>query len=283
MDIFLNSKTIQKVFLLSSRLNSDNVIKLAENKKLINKLMIYVVIDKLKDCECNEETINLMYNLINKLYNNDNLDFFKQIFDEFAYNKLFNYAFGYFLSKLNNKNIENILNNCFEIKKTNPSICKRKLLDVFEENVDENKLSFFLSIFYEKWCSFIKNTINDTLALDSKLLITNYDDYVLRYYCYCCSNEIIIRDLKFLFLELKNLDSKWFHSKLSYNDYFFVCLTQIIILSYAYEYKKLNDYGIKDLFIQFKENKIVYQKFSLNKLDVYIDDLDFRFNNIIIN
>lgn len=277
MDLFLNSKSIQKVFLLIYNLTDYEVITLAKNEGLVNKWMIYAVIDKLNTCESNQENIQLMSNLINKSYNLD-FDFFNQIVNEFNYKELFNYSLGYFLSKLNNEDIEHILINCFEIRIGSYSECKRKLLDEFSENVDEDKLSFFLKVFYKKWCLFIKNNMND-LALNYKLVITNYEDYVLRYYCYCCSDNQIIDELNYLFNKLKNLDSKWFYSEISYINYFFVCLTRIWILSYAYNYKKLDNDIIKELFFQFKENKIFYQRFYLNKLDDCLDKLE---SNLII-
>lgn len=274
-NLVLNSNTIQKVFYLIKNLNQNEIRILAENNNLTNKWMIYGVMKKyLGIKEFDNEDINNILILINRVYYFHGLNGLNQFIKEFNNKELFVTSFAYFLPKISEEELKKVLDNNLEFNIYDfKHDIKKIFLNIYEDNVNIIKLKKFLDFVYRKWSLFLKEDVFDEKYLIN-LILTDYADFIVHYYCICCSNDFISEHILKNFIKIKNINYKWFKSESNLRNYFFIHLTQIYLLSYAYAYKNLNNNEIKELLLEFNNDKIMYQRFSLNNLEEYLNQIN---------
>lgn len=77
--------------------------------------------------------------------------------------------------------------------------------------------------------------------------------------------------MKELFIKLKNLDSEWSYNITQHKNKFFVYYSKLLIFSIIYEFNKLEDDEIKELYDEFYEKYVLFKKFIDNNKENFLD------------
>lgn len=268
-NIFLESDTPQKAFFCLKNLNKEELIILSKNDKLNNKWLIFGVIDKILEVfnDEDDEIIILLGDLIYKV--KDDFNFFKQLILNYNNDPLFNSSLGYLLPKLSPSEFNKTIEECFIIDKYNFSLeSKDYFLNKYKEFSEKEDYKKLLNLIFLKWDTFLDDCLNsDEYFID--IILTDFANFTLQYYCFCCPNEEIINSMINCLKCINDIDSIWSSSFISLSNKFCICLSRFYILSYAYCFKELDDNNVNELFSEFFENEILKNKFSIRNKEDY--------------
>lgn len=269
-------KLPHKTILFLDNVNDEKILKLNTEKKL-DKWMYFEllrqIIQRFKNKEDEIKYIHYIEELISKLYNETTILFFNQIINYFRKDCLFNNALGLFLTRCSYCDLEFIVKNYFNFSKDTIFLKqKNELLKSFKKNANKKQINFLLILVYHKWYDFIQN-LNNQDVFCKELILSDYCDYILQYYL-IFDNKYIIEQLYNLLKKIVYIDSEWFSSLTSQFTQLFIYLTEIYLISFAYNYKNIKNNKITNLFLEFKENKIYHQKFSLNNIQYELNRLE---------
>lgn len=268
-NIFLESNTLQKAFFCLKNLNKEDLILLSKKDKLNNKWLIFGVIDKILEHfnDEDDEIIILLGDLINKV--KDDFNFFKQLILNYKNDSLFNSSLGYLLPKLSPSEFNKTIEECFIMDKYNSSLkSKDNFLMKYKEFSEKEDYKKLLKLIFLKWDTFLEDCLNsDEYFID--IILTDFANFILQYYCFCCSNEEIIKSMINCLKFINDIDSIWSSSFISLSNKFCICFSRLYILSYAYCFKELDDNKVNELFSEFFKNEILKNKFSIRNKEDY--------------
>lgn len=286
LKLYSSADTPQKAILYLNFLNEEDLIKVASeldlknkwlNFELLRNILICIGEDNLRE---NKKILDILTKMIYKIYKSD-FNFFNQTINYFRNYKMFHICLGIFLAKCNQNELNKICKECLTINlvkndSNSPKkqiLLKDLLLDKFKNNSNNEKYEYFIKLIYQKWKNYLKNfiKINDNT---NTIIITDYHNYIIQYYNFFTSKNFIITQLKRNFKKMKYNNYKWYSNNTDLMTYFFIYLTNIYLLSFAYNYKKLDNNEIKKEFLDFKENKLLHQKFGLNHIDYELKILE---------
>ena len=140
---------------------------------------------------------------------------------------------------------------------------EKKDKKILLEHCDEEKKSFntLLELTYEKWENYLNNlNKSNKQILSLKDVLTNFSDFILYNYVRR-DDEKISHEMKETFKNIGYLPSEWTYNLDTYKNRFYIYYSKLYILTFAYEYKKLNNNKIKRLYEEILENTCVKELF----------------------
>lgn len=239
----------------------DEIIKIYKNNgEKLYKNLIFVFVKKFFDEEYNNVCKYKfeISDILKKLYF-DNSEFFNEILNYYDTNELFNTSVGLFICELNENKMKSLIDE-FPIRWY---IEEKKDKKILLEHCDEEKKSFntLLELTYEKWENYLNNlNKSNKQILSLKDVLTNFSDFILYNYVRR-DDEKIIHEMKETFKNIKYLPSEWTYNLDTYKNRFYIYYSKLYILTFAYEYKKLNNNKIKRLYEEILENTCVKELF----------------------
>lgn len=270
LKILSNTEGIFSIILFLQNLDEYDLIKVTNGdlrNKWLNIELTRQILKKEKE-NFTEESYIAIKNVLGRIHEED-YEFFKKAVKYFnkshPSNKsnLFNASLGSLLASVPNSEIEEIFNECFVIDRYDFHLHQRTLLlNRFIDNVNENKLKFFLSLVFEKWDEFLKLSFESEEFYLSGLMLTDFCNFIIYYYKTILKDEEIINQIYTLFKSMEYIDSEWFISLTNQITKLSLYYSKIFLLSYVYYEKELNNTEIKKLFLDFKENEIIIHNLS---------------------
>lgn len=213
-----------------------------------NGLLLFCFLKKILDGEYDDikKYVVIVNRILIQIFNSNKKLFFK-LMSIFNTNLLFNEAMGSFICDLSKHDIQLIVDEFpigwFSQKKD----YRRKILESI--NSESENYIFLLILLYEKRRCYLSNClINDKISLILNNTLTDLCSCDLNYYLKLFDDEEIIPKLIEILNFIKFLDSEWCYSKVDYKNKFYVYYSDLLILSFAYKYRNLNDGEIMDLF-----------------------------------
>lgn len=242
-----------KIILFLNNLNTEDLIKIAENINFRNKWLLFELIHLfcLKN-ETNEEIFNCTKKLVRKLY-----EMYKSLFlltkQYFYKNELFNKSYAILLSKLNNNNLKNIVST-IEFDDSAITI-KTSLFLTLKENMEEFTFKNIIQLTYEHYeDSYNKRFLSNNYI--KRLWLTDYQDFIKYHYCNNKEKDEILTELKKILDNINCIFSESFLSKshMKHANYFY--LTKLFFLSYGYCHNNLYDENVLNSAKKIFKNKI---------------------------
>ncbi|MFN0290342.1 hypothetical protein [Pedobacter helvus] len=207
---------------------------------------------------------------INQLYKLSK-DFYFQTLDYFTSDEIRNKSLGVHLSSLSKDNLKEVLDeHCKLNNNDKDKITKDKLLDAFDKNADEDKTLYLLSIVYDKWNLFMDSLMHKPDFYAADLVLTDYVNYVLHYQIATQSTIEIENQIAKIIENIVYINEKWFYSNSTRNNFFYLELSKLYILSFTAGYfiKQGNTVEI-DNWQDLYSNKIIQSIFlKKDKIDI---------------
>ena len=279
INLFLETQNLQKVFFLLKNLNKENLKVLSKDKNLTNKWLIFGVINKILELfkeEQDDEIIIILGDLI--LRTKKDYNFFKQLILNYNNDCLFNCSLGYIFPKLSPSEFNKTIEECFIIDKYSFNLkSKDKFLEKYQEFSEKENYNKLLKIIFYKWIDFLEDcyTSEDYLI---DIVITDFANFILQYYYFSCSDEEVTNEIVECLKTLNNIDSIWSSSYISLSNKFCINLSKLFILSIIFDFNKIENSLVNELFIEFYENEILKSKFRIRDKELYFEKIK---NNIL--
>lgn len=250
----------------------EEIIKIYNNNE--NKLygnLIFLFVKKFLDKEYNEvsEYKTEVKNILKKLYLN-NHKYFIEILKQYDTNELLNASIGLFICELNENEIKKLIDE-FPIQW---HVEQKKDKKIFLEHCDKENTSFntVLDMTYKKWENYLNQLYKSNNYLLLKEFLTNFSDFILYKYVKE-TDEKVINEIINILNKIKYLSSEWACNLNNYKNRFYIHYSRLYILSFAYEYKKLDNEEIKSLFDEIFKNTYVKELFNNNDYENSINIL----------
>lgn len=275
------SKPEEFIFFFQS-LNEKELIKIANTKSISNIWANYEIIRQILKIEDRKTTNNfkLRTSIISRLNEIKQYDFefLKQVISISERSKLFNNSLGCFLTKISSLELEEIIEEVFTIDKHSfKGEAKFCLLKDFAKNSDNSQLNHLLKVIYTKWESFFEVQFRDENFYSNQLVLTDYSEFIVEYFVELKTDIEVIESIKELLDKILNINTFWFKSSVNQISHFYLYLSELYLLSYAFKLKKINP-SITINFIDVKEDPIIISKFNkdgnlLNYLNIINENL----------
>ncbi|WP_413824353.1 hypothetical protein [Methanobrevibacter sp. UBA337] len=266
LKVITNAQTPQKIILFLNNIKTKNLIATINESDYENKWLNFELLRQLikryDEKDLNKEKIEkLIEKVLTNIYLND-FNFFKQTINRFNNCEIFNYSLGMFLSKCSWCDLERITADCLIIDQYKTGMLQKdKLLTAFNKNnINKRKYNFFILLIFHKWDDYLDCLKNkDSLLIN--LALTDYCNYIIRYYSIFYEDEKIISSIIYYLSKIIYIDSKWFSNETMMINYNNVYLTKVYLLFIVYKYRKLINKEVDKLFEDFEKNKFLYLRF----------------------
>lgn len=283
ISVYSKVDTPQKAILYLRVINEKNLLKIADESYLDNKWLNFELIRQILECigenniKKEEKYEIVLIKMINNIFSED-FNFFKQMVYYFRNYKMFNISLGSFLANCSKEELNKISKYCFKIDLFKNLYSQKKLiLNSFHEKCDKDKYLFLITCVYHNWC----NLLDESKKLDYvliELILSDYYEFIKQYPCLIFRDDEILEKLTYFLLKIKYIESEWFSSQTILINNVYIYLSQIYMLSYAYNYKNLKNKEIEKLFWNFRKNKIIYQRYNLFRIETELKKIE---NNLI--
>lgn len=259
------SKPEEFIFFFQS-LNEKELIKIANTKSITNIWANYEIIRQILKRENRNKTNNfkLRKSIISRLNEIKQYDFefLKQVISISERSELFNVSLGCFLTKISSLELEEIVEKVFTIDKHSfKGEAKFCLLKDFAKNSNNSQLNHFLKEIYTKWESFFEVQFRDESFYSNQLILTDYSEFIVEYFVELKTDIEVIESVNELLDKISNIDSFWFKNSVNQISHFYLYLSKLYLLSYAFKLKKINT-SIKIDFMSIKNDPIIISKFD---------------------
>lgn len=273
------------VFYLQS-LKKEKLLQLTDDPLLVNKWFNFELIrqiikkenkGKLEDIDC-----LAIKNALTKI-NSSDFDFLKQTIQYFHSSNILNASLGELLSSLPNSQINEIITDCFVIDKyENDRDARNYFLKYFRDKASENQYKFLIVMIFKKWKLFLEILSKAEDSYQNELILTDFCDFVVIHYTLFMSEEDVIIQLKNLLNKIKFIDTEWVISVSQQMTKYYIYQSELYLLSYAYQNKKLIDTEIVSLFTDMKQNEIQIQRYSRKENSSHFDIIEENFNYYLV-
>lgn len=260
------TKPEEFIFFFQS-LNGKELIKIANSKCISNQWANIELIRQITKKEVKNDAINLnlskaIYNQLIEIKKND-FKFLKQTISHFDRNILFNSALGRFLTTVSILELEEIVNDSMLIDKYDyKNKARRSLLVYYAKNGTDLQLNHFVKLVYTKWELFFEALFNDDDFYTNNLLLTDYCEFIVEYYVSLKTDDEIIESFLDLLNKISSINCIWFKNSVNQISHFYLYLSKLYLLSYAFQVKNIINENINLNFVYLKNDAIILSKFD---------------------
>ena len=273
------------VFYLQWMYSSVEFLRIANEPSLTNKWLNFELIrqlvakDDLKAMQ--DEGVTAICNALSRIKETD-FEFFKQAIKYFHRSRplnieIFDTALGKFLSSCNSTEMSLIVEEAFEINRYESNIKSRDaLMASYHKNSDATVYIQFLQAIFNLWRRFWGEICRDKEFYATELIYTDYANFVVEYHSLTAPDNDLVGMIKALLDKIRYIDAEWGNSKSNQQTKFYLYLTELLLLSYAYRNKGIMDVEILSCVRTTLNNPIMEMRYNVS------DSKDYR-NEIIQN
>ncbi len=139
-------------------------------------------------------------------------------------------------------------------------------------NSTDNQKNQLLELVYSKWESFFEMLFNDDDFYSNKLILTDYCEFIVKYFIELKSVMEIEESITDLLDKISNINCIWFKNNVNQITHFYVYLSKLHLLSYAFDIKQINNSTSKMNYENIKSDAIMLSRFDRdNNLENYLN------------
>ena len=238
-----------------------------KNNEISNELLMFCFIKKILDEKYDivKDYSYLVKDILIRIFHS-NRKLFNNLINLYHEKELFNDAIGLFICDLSKEDIQTII---FQLPVGwfyQNRDYRRKILESC--NQDSKNYDFLLNQLYEKRRNYLNEFLkNDDTLLILKSALTDLCSCDLYYYINFFKDEQIIIKIAETLSLIKDLNSEWFYSAVHYTNRFYICYSDLLILTTIYNFKNLNNDEIREL-----SEELIKKEFIKDLM--YEDDID---------
>lgn len=199
-----------------------------------NQWLLFEILRQLSDARQKEEIkyeIKAGAILFAQIYSLSK-SFYFQVLNYFKSDLLRNASIGRQLSGMSRVDLSEVITNCFHFKASDSNTAaKNQLLNQFAKRANADQINVFLKLVFDKWLSFMENLEHDQNYYIHELVQTDYLDYIVEFRVRNAEQEPLDKEVEIIVQTIASINEKWFISKSARNNYFFVKLSELYILS----------------------------------------------------
>lgn len=215
----------------------DSLLTFCENYEFENKWLKFELLRQILKHENAIENFEDNLLVLNKLQRSiclNDAPFFCSVILHFKGSVLFYSALGITLSALDETTLTAIVEKCFVFSTSAIYIEQnRELLNTYNKQGEKTNINEFLDKVFLKWELFCNSLIDDQDQPVSDLVLTDFAYLVVAYYS-GKNVEFIVNEINNLLFRLRYHGSFWYGNKTQYTANFFLELSKLNLLSYAY-------------------------------------------------
>ncbi len=251
------------VFYLQS-LKKEDLFKIANEYSLSNKWLNFEIIRQIVEKEdkgnISELEVEAIKTVLNRIKLSD-FDFLKQTITYFHNSRLFNASLGAFLTSINNHQIDKIISEVIINEDSFNLNTRDTLREYFIKSAFDEQVDFILTLVFNKWRAYFDNILVTENFYLNRLLLTDFANFVVYYFTYLKDNISLISVMDKLTEKIKFLDSEWTASYSQQLTKFHLYHSELLLLTFAYKNKRLNEPQLSDKYKELINNKIQLSRY----------------------
>lgn len=262
----------------------DDLLLLANDSTLKSKWLNFELIRQIiayhEKISNEQDKYMALKSALKKIYNYD-FEYLKQTIKYFHSVPLFNGVLGEVITSFKNSEIEEIVNECFEIDQYSYNIVARdELLLHFEAKSTLDQYTFFLNIVFRKWETFFISLFNSKDFYNDKLLLTDFINFIINYYTTQAPDDDIIQQMNYLIKKIKYLDTEWAISQSYQLTKYHLYHSKLYLLTFVFKNKKLNNVELTKKYTELSLDKVQISKYFRDINEIYFDRAIENLNHV---
>lgn len=276
-EVFINYlKNLDSIFpiiiYLPNIYSTEEFIRMANKPELINKWVNFELIRQLiannKSRVVSDTDTHAIYNILFRIKKTD-FEFFKKTIRYFHHHscniKIFDTALGQLLPSCDSSEMLQIIEESLDINQYESNLQNREVLrNSFKKNSDNNSYLQFLQMIFNKWERFWNGIHQNKEFYTNDIIYTDYAFFIVAYHTQTTANHCLVQMILKLLEKISYIDSEWSCSESHQQTKFYLYMSELLLLSYAYRNKRITNPQILSCAKTIFNNPLITMRYNIS-------------------
>lgn len=158
-----------------------------------------------------------------------------------------------------------IIEESLDINQYESNLQNREVLrNSFKKNSDNNSYLQFLQMIFNKWERFWNGIHQNKEFYTNDIIYTDYAFFIVAYHTQTTANHCLVQMILKLLEKISYIDSEWSCSESHQQTKFYLYMSELLLLSYAYRNKRITNPQILSCAKTIFNNPLITMRYNIS-------------------